>query len=110
MKKQKHFYSHIVDSTSILVEIADMDMEHDERLHLLNLAESNIHHAVLDAILSELSEEDKIKFMEHLHSDNHDEIWKLLNSRIQNVEDKILNAADEIKKELHKDIKAVQKP
>lgn len=104
MKKQKHFYSHIVDTTSILIQIGDMEMSHEERVHLLTLAESNIHHAVLDVILSELTEEDKKRFMEHLHSDNHDEIWKLLNSRVKNVEEKIRKAADDLKKELHKDI------
>lgn len=110
MKKQKHFYSHIIDWSSITLEIGNLDMEHDERVHLLSLAESNIHHAVLDAILSELRERDKRKFLEHLHSDNHDEIWKLLNSRIENVEEKVIKAAEDIKKELHKDIKTVQKP
>lgn len=82
-------------------------MSHEERVHLLTLAESNIHHAVLDAILSELSEQDKKIFMDHLHSNNHDEIWKLLNSRIENVEEKIRKAAVDLKKELHKDIKTL---
>lgn len=105
MKKQKHFYSKLIDTTSILIEIGNIEMAHDERLHLLSLAESNIHHAVLDAILSELSEEDKKKFMEHLHSDDHGKIWKLLNSKINNVEDKIVKAAEDIKEELRRDIK-----
>ncbi len=107
MRKQKHFYSHIVDTTSILIEIGDMEISHEERVHLLSLAESNIHHAVLDVILSELNEQDKRMFMEHLHLDNHDEIWKLLNGKVKNVEEKIRKAADDLKKELHKDIKAL---
>lgn len=105
MKKNKHFYSHIVDTTSLTIAIGNINVSPEERLHLLDLAESNIHHAILDAILSELSEEDKKKFVEHLHEDNHDEIWKLLNSKIDNVEDKIKKAADDLTKELHKDIK-----
>lgn len=105
MNKGKHFYSHIVDTSSITLEIGNMKLSQEERVHLLSLAESNIHHAVLDAILSELSEDDKKKFMEHMHADNHDEIWKLLNGKIENVEDKIKNAAEDLKKELHKDIK-----
>ncbi len=105
MKKNKHFYSQIVDLSSITVEIAGMDMKREERLHLLALAESNVHHAIIDVVLSELSEEDKQKFVEHLNSDNHDQIWKLLNSKVENVEKKIKKAAEEIKKELQKDIK-----
>lgn len=105
MKKNKHFYSHIVDTTSLTIAIGNINVSSEERLHLLDLAESNIHHAILDAILSELSEKDKKKFVEHLHEDNNNQIWKLLNSKIDNVEDKIKKAADDLTKELHKDIK-----
>lgn len=104
MKKGKHFYSHIIDTSSITLEIGNMKLSQEERVHLLSLTESNIHHAVLDAILSELSEDDKKKFMEHMHADNHDEIWKLLSSRINNVEERIKKAAEDLKKELSEDI------
>lgn len=108
MKKNKYFYSQIVDITSITIEIGNMEMEKEERLHLLSLAESSIHHAIIDKVLSELNENDKRKFIEHLHSDNHDEIWKLLNEKIQNAENKIIKAAEDIKKALQKDIKELQ--
>lgn len=93
--------------TSITVALGDMELTKEERLHLLSLAESNVHHAIIDAVLSELSDNDKRKFIEHLNSDNHDEIWKLLNSKVENVEEKIKKAAEDIKKELHKDIKDI---
>lgn len=109
MKKGKHFYSHIIDNTSITLEIANINMSQEERLHLLALAESNIHHTILDVILSELTAEDKIKFMEHLHSDNHDKIWELLNDKVKNIENKIKTAAEDLKKELHKDIEESKK-
>src|SRR5258708_21254412 len=105
MNKGKHFYSHLVDTSTISLEIGNMELKKEERVHLLSLAESNIHHAIMDAILSELNEEDKKKFIEHLNIDNHDEIWKLLTGKIDNVEEKIKKAAEDLKKELHKDIK-----
>lgn len=101
----KHFYSHLIDFSSLYIELEKLKIEADEREELISLAQSNTHHAILDAILSELSEEDKLKFMQHLHSDNHDEIWKLLNSKVENVEGKIKKAAEDLKKQLHKDIK-----
>ena len=107
MNKNKHFYSSIVDITSLTLELGNIDLTKEERLHLLSLAESNIHHAIIDAVLSELSEKDKQRFVEHLNSENHDEIWKFLNSRVENVEEKIKKAAEDIKRELHKDIKEV---
>lgn len=103
--KNKHFYSHIIDAESIYIEVNKMDISEDEKNELIAIAESNIHHVVMDAILSELNESDKKKFVEHLHSDNNEELWKLLNSKIENVEEKIKKSAEDLKKELHKDIK-----
>ncbi|MBI2195769.1 MAG: hypothetical protein HYU48_01855 [Candidatus Levybacteria bacterium] len=106
--RQKHFYSHIVDITSISIEIAEMDLTPDERLHLLSLAESNVHHAVLDTILSELSEEDKKEFLKHVRDESHDKIWDLLKDKVENIENKIKKAAEDLKAELHKDIEEVK--
>ncbi len=102
--KKKYFYSHIVDTASITIELADMDMTPDERIHLIALAETNVHHAVLDTVLSELPEEDKKEFLIHLRDDNHEKIWELLKVKVKNAEGKIKKTAEEIIKELHKDI------
>jgi len=102
---QKYFYSNLIDTTSITLELAEMDLTQEERVHLVSLVESNIHHAILDIVLSELSEEDKKEFLNHLTSDNHDKVWELLNSKVEHIEDKIKVAAQELKKELHKDIR-----
>ncbi len=102
--KNKHFYSHVVDTTSISIEIADMDLTQDERVHLLSLAESNIHHAVLDTVLSELPQEDKKEFLRHVRDDNHDKIWDLLKTKAENIENKIRKTAEALKAELLKDI------
>lgn len=102
--KQKYFYSHIVETSIISLELGEMDLASSERAHLVSLVESQLHHAILDTILSELSEEDKKTFLKHLSLDNHDKIWGHLKSRIENIEDKIKKAAEELKKELHKDI------
>ena len=102
---QKYFYSNLVDTTSIALELAEMDLTQEERVHLVSLVESNIHHAILDIVLSELSEEDKKEFLRHITSDNHDKVWELLNSKVEHIEDKIKVAAQELKKELHKDIR-----
>ena len=103
--KHKHFYSHIVDTSILTLELADMDFSQTERLELIALVDSNLHQVVLDAVLSELPEEDKKVFLNHLHINDHDQIWKFLNSKTKNIEEKIKIAAEELKKELHKDIK-----
>lgn len=101
---KKHFYSHLVETSSISLSLGDMDLSQEERVHLISLVESNLHHTILDAVLSELSEEDKKTFLHHVAHDEHDKVWELLNSRIKNIEEKIKKVAEDVKKELHKDI------
>lgn len=100
----KHFYSHIIETSSLSIAFGEMDLSKEERLHLISLVESNLHHTILDAVLSELSEEDKKIFLHHVAHDEHDKVWELLNSKVENIEEKIKYAAEEVKKELHKDI------
>ncbi len=105
---KKYFYTHIIDTSSLSLELGEMDLSSSERLHLISLIESNIHHEVLDLVLSELSEPDKKTFLTHLASNHHDKVWRLLNQKIENIEEKIKKTAEDIKKELHRDIKEIR--
>ncbi len=107
--RHKYFYSNIIDISSITIEIADMEMTPEERRHLISLAESNMHHTILDTILSELSDEDKKEFLKHVRDDKHEHIWKLLKEKVNGIEEKITNAAHDLKTELHKDIEETKK-
>ena len=109
MIMKKYFYTHIIDTSTLSLELGDMDLTPKERMHLISLIDSNIHHEVLDLILSELNPMDKKTFLMHLASEDHDKVWKFLNEKVENIEEKIKKAADELKKELHKDIKEAKK-
>lgn len=100
----KHFYSHVVETSSISIAIGDMDLSQEERVHLLSLVEENLHHTILDTVLSELSETDKRIFLTHVVSNDHDKVWELLNKKIENIEEKIKKVVEELETELHKDI------
>ena len=104
-----HFYSHIVETSSLSLALADIDLTQDERKHLIQLAQDNLHHAILDVVLSELSEKDKQEFLKLLAKDDQDKIWKLLTKSVDNIEDKIKKTAEKLKKELHKDIEESHK-
>ncbi len=106
---KKHFYSHIVETSSVSVALGDMDLTQEERKHLIDLVDHNLHHAILDAVLSELSDKDKKEFVELLARDENDKIWELLTSRVDHIEDKIKQTADDLKDEIHKDIKETDK-
>ncbi len=106
---KKHFYSHIIETASVSLELGEMDLSQEERRHLVSLVESQLHHTVLDAVLSELSEEDKKTFLTHVAVNDHDKTWELLNEKIERIEEKIKKAADDLKQELHNDIKEAHK-
>lgn len=106
---KKHFYSHLVETSILSLELGDIEMAQEERVHLISLAESQLHHVIIDAILSKLSEEDKKIFLDHLVSGDDEKIWQHLKKKIQNVEKIIKTEAEELKKQLHKDIKHAKK-
>lgn len=99
------FYSHLIEIDSIILELDKMGLSEEEKMHLAQLVDSTLHHTILDAVLSELSESDKRVFMQHLNSGNHDKIWKFLNDKIEGVEEKIKKTAEDLKKELHQDLR-----
>lgn len=101
----KHFYTHLVEIESINLELDKIGLSQEEKKHLANLVDSSLHHTILNAIFAELSDDDKRVFVAHLNEDDNDRIWRFLNERVTGIEDKIKQAADGLKKELHKDIK-----
>lgn len=99
------FYSHIVEVQTVIEELERMDLSKEEKMHLATLVDSSLNHVVLDAILSQLNEEDKKIFLKHLLDEDHEKLWTHLNDKVENIEEKIKKSAEEFKKELHKDIK-----
>lgn len=108
MIRKKYFYTHIIDTSTLSLELGNMDLTSQERMHLISLMDSNIHHAVLDLILSELMPSDKKTFLTHLASEDHEKVWKFLNEKVENIEEKIKKTAEDLKNELHKDIREIK--
>lgn len=106
---KKTFYSHFIEIDAIIIELERMELSEDEKKHLIGIIHSNLHQAILDTILSELSKEDKKIFLVNLSLDNHIKIWEHLKNKIENVEKKVENTAEKLKMEFHKDINWVRK-
>lgn len=104
----KHFYSHLVSIESVKIELDSLDLSSHEKAHLIHLAHSNIHSIIVEAVLSELSEEDKKLFLTHVSFDDHERVWELLNKKVTNIEGKIKKASDDLIKQLHRDIRELK--
>lgn len=100
----KKFYAHLVEMESIFIELDRMELSKQEKLHLAHLIDSSLHHTILDAIFSELSDQDKKIFMQHLTKDDHQKIWQFLNEKVDDIEIKIKKAAEDLTAELKKDL------
>lgn len=94
----------MIDISALSLELGGMGLTSEERMRLISLVTSNIHHEILDLILSELNSSDKKIFLHHLASEDHDKVWKFLKSKFDNIEEKIKKTVEDVKKELHKDI------
>lgn len=105
MKKHNHFYHHLVVIDSLHSGLDSLNLEVHEKDELLMLAENNIHHAILDTMLSELTGGDKKVFLALVLSNNHNEIWKMLSFKVKDPEEKIKKVATELIKKYHEDIK-----
>lgn len=102
--KKKHFYDSINDIEALHIELETLDIAPEEKDHLSDLIDANLHTTILDLILSELSEEDKKKFIEHLVEDDHGKIWQHLDQNIDGVREKIEKAAKDLSIQLKQDI------
>jgi hypothetical protein len=107
--KGKHFYSHLIEIHEIYLSLTEMDLSDEERGHLLSLTEANIHATVVNTVLLELSAEDKKIFLKNLVANNHEETWKHLLGKAQDIESKIHQSLKRLKEELLKDIEEAKK-
>lgn len=105
----KYFYSHIIEIESLIVELDKLDLEDRQKRQLAALVDSSLHHTILDAVLSELHDDDKKLFVKYLQEDDHEKIWKFLNEKVDNIEDKIKKASEDLKQKLHKDLKEAKR-
>lgn len=103
------FYTHLIEIELVAVELDKLDLTEEEKSHLAHLVDSSLHHTVIDAVLSELNQQDKKAFLQHLHQNDHSKVWEFLNQKVDKVEDKIKKAADDLTYELHKDLKEAKR-
>ncbi len=103
--KNKHFYHTLVETTDITVELADLDLSPEERIHLLSLIDANIHSTVINITLSNLDEENKKIFLKNLTQENHEKTWEHLKTKSKNLEKQIIDAVEKLKQEFKEDIK-----
>lgn len=103
------FYSHLVQIDFLHAEIDSLELEPHEREELLHHVHGSIHVTVLDIILSDLPEEHKKTFLEHLVVEDHSALWEHLLRNTVGIEEKIKERVLLLAQEFTEDIKKVKK-
>ena len=107
--KHKYFYAHLVETTDIVLELGELDLSPEERIHLLSLVEANIHSSVINTVLSALDEENKKVFLKNLMLSDHTKTLSHLKQTSSDIEEKIEKVIKIVKKELLEDLKKAKK-
>jgi hypothetical protein len=105
---KKYFYSHIITIDTLTIHLDSLDLSKEEKEELIDLADEQLHHAIIDKILSELQEEDKRHVLSVMAQNDHDVTWKIITEKVPNAEEIVRKVAEELMGELKADIEEVK--
>lgn len=107
----KLFYDHLVLKEEVIVELDKHKLSIEEREELVLLIDENLHHHVLDTILTHLPAEKHQDFLKKFHSAPHDKkLLEYLKIETQvDIEEKIRSRSKKVKGELLSEINRARK-
>lgn len=105
-----YFYSHLIQIDDLVVAMEELELEDNHKEHLSSLADSTVHHTILELILAKLSKSDREIFLKMVHKNPQDpKLMEFVNNRVDGIEGEIKEVAKKLKQELHEDIKEAKK-
>lgn len=93
----KHFYSPLIDFNEITVILGECEMTAEDKEMLEQLAESTVHHVIIDAILITLPEKEHSTFLNNLILDKHRKTRRHLQDHIPELEKVVREAFSQAK-------------
>jgi len=107
----KKFYDHLVVRDELIVELDKHQLMVEEREELIMLIDENLHHQVLDVVLTHLPKDKHEHFFTKLQADPADEtILVFLKESVEiDIEEEIKTRAKKVKYELLGEIKRAKK-
>lgn len=107
---KRHFYTHLLDITTIHAHFDRLHIVGNERRELLEIAHMTIHHAVVGGILDVLKDPQK-KNMIVLIEQNapHEHIWTLLRAHVPDPEHTVQQLIGSVIDHLCEDVAGLEK-
>ena len=93
----------------IRIELSGLDLAPSEQKELMEIAEKQLHHVMLNVALSQIKGEDKKVFLSHVAKEDHEKSWELLRKHSRDIEQYLMHAAHSLYEELRADIRDLKK-
>jgi len=108
--RKKVFFSHLIEVDPLIMLVEEILQAEKEKLEILDMIDSTLHHRIVDRILQELDEQHHEIFMhEYSQNPSNEEILVFLKKQIPDIEKVICNEAQLTQASLFEDIKKLKK-
>lgn len=107
----KIFYDHLIKIEEVTVELDNYELTLEEREEFVSLIDEILHHHTINVILSHLPKHHHETFLSMFHKEPHNlELLDFLKKEtLVNIEEKIKNEAEKVKKEILAEIKKAKR-
>ncbi|MFH1749996.1 MAG: hypothetical protein ABH837_03870 [bacterium] len=107
--RRKTFFSHLLDTDQLIMMVERLLEIEEEKLEILDMIDSTLHHRVIDKVLDELDDRHHELFMtEYSRDPGNEELLYFLKKHIPDIEDKIQLESKATQSSLFEDIKKLE--
>ncbi len=92
----------------ILIELEGLDLQNEEKIEIIKMADELAELRLLDSVLEKLEERDKELFLEQMHGGSAEIGAEFLRERIKNIEGLLLERARLLEDEIVEDIRSLR--
>jgi hypothetical protein len=102
------FYQRFGQTKLIHEELILLDLAEEERQQLLRLLENTFNHKILSAVMEELTDEDKVVFLEKVTQEDEVAVVEFIRLKTNDIENKIELVVRELTQQVVDDIREVR--
>jgi hypothetical protein len=103
--RRKVFFSHLLDTDPMIVLVEKLIEIEAERMEILDMIDSTLHHKIIHKLLDELPDEQHELFLEGYSKDpSNEELLVFLKQYVPDIESKISAESQTVQKSLYDEI------
>ncbi len=108
--KGKVFYDHLISFHEVVRVIESYELDEIEKEEIIGLADQIYHHRTLEIILKHLPSDKHLEFLEAFYAEpGHEKHLHYLKKHKEDIEQKITDESEKVKREILAEIKRSEK-